>query len=119
MIPIVIIITLLLVFYFTPQNDRVLAAAFALMVSFILGLIIVGLVGSVAPNVTEEYPVEIIAEDGTHVVLDGPRGLESVSRSELVYKDNCEGYHYVYEEISQVVVGVPVYWDEYYISCEG
>lgn len=119
MIPIAITITVLLVFCCAPQNDRVLAAAFALMVSFILGLIIIGLVGSVAHSVTEEYPVEIITEDSTHVVLDGPDGLKSVNRSELIYKDNCEGYHYVYEEISQVVVGVPVYWDEYYISCEG
>lgn len=119
MIPVIIIIIVLLVFCFAPQNDRAAVAGFALVVSLVLGVVTIGLVGSVADNVTEEYPVEIITEDSTHVVLDGPRGLEGVNRSELIYKDNCEGYHYVYEEISQVVVGVPVYWDEYYISCEG
>lgn len=119
MIPVIIIIIVLLVFCFAPQNDRAAVAGFALVVSLVFGFVMTGVAGTVAYSVTEEYPVEIITEDSTHVVLDGPRGLESVSRSELVYKDNCEGYHYVYEEISQVVVGVPVYWDEYYISCEG
>ena len=117
MITAIFIIVVLLVAVFD-EYDKVLSVITTIFFGLLLAIPVTGALGMLSNNVISNVPVTVVAESATEIVFDGPDGLESVNRSDLVYKDNCDGYHFAQENVDRWVLGFSIPWDSYYVSCE-
>lgn len=118
MIPVILTVVATIVFVQSPEYLRAFRTAVTLFFGVLISIFLVVFLSLATNHVTTDIPVAVAAESATHVVFEADSGLVSVSRGEIKYEDNCEGYRYVVSTVPRWVMGVSLPWESYYVSCE-